>query len=86
MPEERLVVVGSGAGEARELESIVREVAANLGYAVPVAVVSERQEISAMGIRCTPALVVNGRVRVVGRMPTRDEVRDMLIAQPGLRT
>jgi protein-disulfide isomerase len=40
--------------------------------------VSDLQEIIAFGVMRTPALVVDGAVKVAGRLPSVDEIKAML--------
>jgi protein-disulfide isomerase len=40
--------------------------------------VTKIDEITAFGVMATPALVVNGEVKVSGRLPSPDEVKEMI--------
>ncbi len=71
-------VLGSGCANCVRLEKTVREAVAELGLAATVTKVTDLKEIMAYGVMATPALVVDGRVRISGRVPGKDEVKRLL--------
>ena len=64
--------------KCRALEEEVRKVVAELGLAVKVEKVSDVGEIIKYGVVLTPALVVDGEVKVSGRVPSREEIKRWL--------
>ncbi|MCL5268983.1 MAG: thioredoxin family protein [bacterium] len=55
------------------------EVAANgLGLEYEIAKVTDLAQIMNYGVMMTPALVVDGEVKVAGRVPSADEIKKML--------
>jgi small redox-active disulfide protein 2 len=54
------------------------EAAKSLGIEYEVEKVTDINEIMKFGVMVTPALVVDGRVKVVGKVPGIDEVKEML--------
>lgn len=71
-------VLGPGCPKCRALEEEVRKVVAELGLAVKVEKVSDVGEIIKYGVVLTPALVVDGEVKVSGRVPSREEIKRWL--------
>lgn len=71
-------VLGPGCPKCRALEEEVRKVVAELGLPVKVEKVTDVGEIINYGVMLTPALVVDGRVVVSGRVPPRDEIKRWL--------
>lgn len=71
-------VLGPGCPKCRALEEEVRRVVAELGLPVEVEKVSDIGEIVKYGIALTPALVVDGEVKVSGRLPNRKEIEEWL--------
>jgi protein-disulfide isomerase len=56
----------------------VETAARELGMEFEVEKVTDMQAILRAGVMKTPALVVNGKVKVYGRVPTVDELKTML--------
>lgn len=72
-------VLGTGCcGKCEQLEKTVREAVAELGLDAEVEKVTELTDIMAYGIMSTPGLVVNGEVRLAGRLPKVAEVKSIL--------
>jgi len=67
-------VLGPGCPKCHEAEKIVREALAESGVAANVTKVSDFQEIAMLGVFATPAVVIDGQVRVSGKVPTKKEV------------
>ena len=57
---------------------IVREVVDAAGISVEVRHVTDYAEIAARGVMSTPAVVLDGRVVLAGRVPTREQVAGWL--------
>lgn len=75
-------ILGSGCAKCNQLADMVESVIAANGIHASVEKVDDIQQIVAYGVMATPALVVDGQVRCKGRVPTTDEVREMLTVQP----
>lgn len=71
-------VLGSGCANCVKLEKTVRAAVVELGLAATVTKVTDLKEIMAYGVMATPALVVDGRVKISGRVPGKDEVKTIL--------
>ena len=67
-------VMGPGCAKCSEVERIVREAAAESGRAVEVEKVTDMQEFMKYGVFSTPAVVVDGQVKAVGKMPSKKDV------------
>lgn len=71
-------VLGPGCPKCRALEEEVRKAVAELGLPVKIEKVADIREIVSYGVMLTPALVVDGRVVVSGRVPSREEIKRWL--------
>ena len=71
-------VLGSGCQKCQHVERIVREVVDEAGIEAEVRHVTDYGEIAARGVLATPALAIDGRVVVAGRIPTREQVATWL--------
>jgi len=71
-------ILGMGCTKCQTLEEMVREIVEDLNLDVEITKVSDINKIVEYGVMLTPALVIDGKVRVTGRLPSRDEVEGML--------
>lgn len=71
-------VLGPGCPKCKQVEQLVREVAAAAKVEASVEKVTDFQEIMRYGVLSTPAVVVDGRVMVAGRVPSRADVLSWL--------
>jgi small redox-active disulfide protein 2 len=71
-------ILGTGCQKCKALERRVREAVAELGIAAEIDKVSDIEAIAAMGVMMTPALMIDGTVKSVGRVLTKDQVAQYL--------
>ena len=72
-------ILGTGCPKCKMLEKLTREVVEQNGIAATITKVEDIVEIMKYGIMSTPALVVNEKVEIKGRVPSLDEIRKVLI-------
>lgn len=70
-------ILGTGCPKCKTLEKIAREVVEENGYEATVTKVTDIVEIMKYGVMSTPALVVNEKVEIKGRVPSHDEVKEV---------
>jgi len=63
-------VLGSGCARCNELEKMCFNVAAENNIDADIKKVSDLKEIMSFGIMQTPGLVINGKVKISGKLPT----------------
>jgi small redox-active disulfide protein 2 len=71
-------VLGTGCPKCTSLEKATREVVAQNNIDATITKVEDIMEILKFNIMTTPALVVDGRVVVKGRVPTLAELKEIL--------
>lgn len=71
-------VLGTGCARCRELDASVRSVIEELGLPLSVEHITDFPSIAAYGVMSMPALVVNDKVVVSGRVPDRNELKKLL--------
>lgn len=71
-------VLGTGCAKCKNLEKVVREAVDELGVVASIEKVEDIVEIMKYKVMATPALVVNGNVEIKGRVPSKDEVKEVL--------
>jgi small redox-active disulfide protein 2 len=69
-----IIVLGTGCAKCKNLEKLTREAVDKAGVAASVSKVEDIMDIISYGVMATPALVVNGKVVVKGRVPSVDEI------------
>ena len=67
-------VLGPGCTQCDKLERELMEVMVELGLAASIEHVTDLKEIAKYGVMGTPALIVNGKVKAVGRVPPRKKI------------
>jgi small redox-active disulfide protein 2 len=71
-------ILGSGCPKCQRLEQLTREVAAELGVDARFEHVRDVAKIMEYPVLTTPALVIEGELKVAGRMPSKEEIRGWL--------
>ncbi|CAK6697901.1 thioredoxin family protein [Synechococcus sp. CBW1107] len=71
-------ILGSGCRKCITLEDHARKGAAELGLQPSIETIHDPVAIAGYGVMRTPALVIDERVVVAGRVPAADEVRSLL--------
>jgi len=72
-------ILGTGCPKCKTLEKLTREVVEQNGINATITKVEDIGEIMKYGIMSTPALVVDEKVEIKGRVPSLDEIRKVLI-------
>jgi len=67
-------VLGPGCSKCKQTETIVREAVAESGVAADVEKVTDIMKIAGYGVFGTPAVVIDGEVKCVGKIPKKEEV------------
>jgi small redox-active disulfide protein 2 len=71
-------ILGPGCPNCKNLEKITREVVEKNGIEATITKVEDIMEIMKYGIMSTPALVVDEKVVIKGRIPSADEIKQLL--------
>ena len=75
---KKLQVLGPGCPKCVELATRIEEAARAAGGDYEVEKVSDLSTIMAFGVMMTPALVVDGEVKVVGQVPSVEEIKKII--------
>ena len=73
-------VLGPGCPKCKQTEKIVKEAVAEAGVDARVEKVTDTMEIAGYGVFGTPAVVINGEVKSVGKVPAKDEIKRWISA------
>ncbi len=68
-------ILGPGCLKCKQTEDLVKAVVAETGVDAKVEKVSDLMKIAGYGVFGTPAVVVDGEVKSVGKIPTKEEIK-----------
>ncbi|MFT9497214.1 thioredoxin family protein [Anaerosolibacter sp.] len=71
-------ILGPGCKNCTTLYGYVSDVVTELGIQAEIEKITDFKEIVTMGVMKTPGLVVNGAVKVSGRIPSKEEIKEIL--------
>ena len=74
----KIEVVGPGCARCVTTEKNVREAVRQLGLQAEIAKVTDVAEFAKKGVMFTPGVIVDGAVKISGRIPTVDEIKNIL--------
>jgi len=75
---KRIEILGTGCPKCERLAVAARDAADAMGIEYELEKVTDIKAITARGVMMTPALVVDGQVKVVGRVPAAGELAEMI--------
>jgi small redox-active disulfide protein 2 len=75
----KIEVLGMGCASCKKLYQSVLEAVKQSGKEVQVAKVEDIQKIMTYGVLSTPALVIDGVVKVAGKIPKPEEIKKWII-------
>ena len=74
----KIQILGTGCAKCNALTQATEQAAQALGLAYELEKVTNLNQIMSFGVMMTPALVVDGKVKVSGKVPSVDEVKKLL--------
>ncbi len=74
----KIEILGTGCPKCKMTEKIVRKAVDELGVQAEIIKIEDLQEIINRGIIMPPAVVIDGETKIVGHVPSADEVKKLL--------
>ena len=74
----RIIVASPGRPRCQETEHQVFNACAELNLDADISHVPDVKQFAAMGVIMTPAVMVDGKVVISGKIPTREELKTLL--------
>jgi small redox-active disulfide protein 2 len=74
----KIEVLGTGCPKCKKLESMVRATVDKLGLDAEITHIHDMDKILSYNVMMTPALVVDGLVKVSGRIPNESQLVELL--------
>jgi small redox-active disulfide protein 2 len=75
----KIEVLGPGCPKCRKTAENAEKAVSELGVEADVVKVEKLDEIAKYGVVITPALVVDGELKITGKVPSVEEVKDLLV-------
>ncbi len=72
---KKIQVLGMGCAKCNKLEELSKKAAEELGIEYELEKVKDIKKIMEYGVMTTPALVVDGEVKVAGKVPSIEDVK-----------
>ena len=74
----KIQVLGTGCPKCKKLAELADAAAKEMGVDYELVKVTDINEIMGFGVMMTPALAVDGQVKVTGKVPSVDEIKSYL--------
>ncbi len=74
----KIQVLGTGCQKCEKLAESAEAAAVELGIDFELEKISDINQIMAFGVMMTPALAIDGEVKVVGKIPSPEELKQLL--------
>jgi small redox-active disulfide protein 2 len=74
----KIQILGTGCAKCNALTMATEQAAQALGLQYELEKITDLKRIMSFGVMTTPALVVDGKVKVSGKVPAVDEIKTML--------
>ena len=75
---KKMQVLGTGCPKCQKLAEAAESAAQELGIQYEIVKVTDLDRIMELGVMLTPALVVDGQVKVSGKVPSVQEAKEMI--------
>jgi len=75
---KKLQILGTGCTKCQQLTEAAEAAAKDLGIPYELEKVMELDRIMAFGVMLTPALAVDGKVKLSGKVPTVEEAKALI--------
>jgi small redox-active disulfide protein 2 len=76
---KKLQILGTGCAKCKNLATATEQAAQALGLPYELEKITDLKQIMSFGVMITPALVVDGKVKVSGKVPSVDDLKKLLV-------
>ena len=74
----KIEILGTGCPKCKKLSELTQEVIQELGISAEITKVTKINEIIDYGVMVTPALVIDGNVKIAGKIPSKQEITEWI--------
>jgi small redox-active disulfide protein 2 len=71
----KIEILGTGCPKCKKLNQLAKEAINELGMSAEIIKVTDINKIIDYGVMITPALVIDGEVKVAGKIPEKEEIK-----------
>lgn len=71
-------VLGSGCPTCKKLFELTQEAASQLNLGIEVEYITDIQKIIELGVMSSPVLTINGKVALMGQLPSLDKLKEII--------
>lgn len=75
---KKIQILGTGCPKCKKLAENAEAAVKNLGVECEIEKVTNINKIMKFGVMITPALVIDGQVKVTGKVPSPEDIKQML--------
>jgi small redox-active disulfide protein 2 len=75
---KKIEILGMGCAKCEKLEELARKAAGEMGIDAEFTKVKDIKKIMEYGVMTTPALVVDGEVKIAGKIPSIEDVKKFI--------
>ena len=75
---KKVQILGTGCPKCKKLAENVEIAAKALGIEYEIEKVTDINKIMKFGVMMTPALAVDGKVKIIGKVPTPEDIKKMI--------
>ncbi|TWU37758.1 hypothetical protein Q31b_45470 [Novipirellula aureliae] len=72
-------ILGTGCTKCENLKANAEQAVQQSGVEAKIEKITDIVKITSFGVMMTPALAIDGEVKVVGKIPSADEIAKLLI-------
>ena len=74
----KIEILGTGCPKCKKLAELVEQAVKESGIEAEITKITEINEIMNYGVMITPALVIDGKVKIAGKIPSLEEIKKWL--------
>ena len=74
----KIEIYGSGCAKCKKTEEIVRQAVKELNIKAEISKIEDLQKIIDKGIMMIPAVAIDGEIKILGRVPSTQDVKKLL--------
>ena len=74
----KIEILGTGCAKCHKLDELVRSTVKEAGISAEITKVEDIKKIMTYGVMTTPALVIDGKVKVAGKVPSIAEIKELI--------
>jgi len=75
---KKIQILGTGCPKCKKLAECAEQAAKELGIEYEIEKVTKINDIMKFGVMVTPAMVVDGKVKVSGKVPSVEQLKEMI--------